>query len=167
MTRRARADRIGPVHSIDEVDRQILQLLEQDCRLSSRALGREIGMSPGAISDRVARLEAAGVIRGYGADIDFAKLGLHLEAIIGLQTAQGTALERAIDQLLGVDEVHTVHIVSGAWDLILLVRVADHLHLRTVVTEKIWKIRGFRHSETMISMASFSASADWGGVEHV
>lgn len=161
-----RTDRVGAVHPIDEVDRRILELLNRDARLSSRALAREVGMSAGAISERVARLESAQVIRGYRADVDFSKLGLHLEAIVGLQTEQGTQVFRAIEQLLAVEGVHAVHIVSGPWDLIVMVRVADQFHRRAVVTEKIWNVRGFRHSETMISMDSYSSPVDWIGVDH-
>jgi DNA-binding Lrp family transcriptional regulator len=55
---------------LDETDVEILKFLVQDARISQRALAREIGMSPPAIADRIARLEAEGVIQGYRASID-------------------------------------------------------------------------------------------------
>ena len=55
---------------VDEVDRRILELLERDARLSARAIARQIGMSPGAVSERVERLQARGVILGYHAHVN-------------------------------------------------------------------------------------------------
>lgn len=55
--------------SLDEVDLRILRLLAEDARMSIRSVGREIGMSAPSVTERISRLERAGVIRGYRTDI--------------------------------------------------------------------------------------------------
>ena len=71
---------------LDKKDRLILQALQQDARQSLSALGKRIGLSQPAISERVRRLEEAGVIDGYSARVNLAAVGLRLQAIVRLRT---------------------------------------------------------------------------------
>lgn len=135
---------------VDEVDHKILELLRAQGRRSARSLAKEIGMSPGAISERLTRLEASKAIRGYHADVDPAALGYETRVLVGLQTRQGPPLDETIDALLNVPEVLAVYVVSGQWDLVVLAQVRDHRHLRDVILEGVWQTPGFRHSETML-----------------
>jgi DNA-binding Lrp family transcriptional regulator len=107
-------------------------------------------MSPGAISERIARMEERGVILGYHARINPAALGYGLEAIVGLQTRQGPALADTLATLLAIPEVEAVSLVTGQWDVVVRIRVRDHQHLRSVVLDTIWPMPAFRHSETMV-----------------
>lgn len=143
------------VNRLDEVDQKILELLQADARKSARALARGIGMSPGAVSERISRLESAGVIKGYRAEIDPVALGLTIKAFIGIQITQEPSLSDIIDALLDIPEVAGVHIVSGQWDLVVVVQVRDGDHLREVVLERLWRTPGFRHSETMLILGSY------------
>jgi DNA-binding Lrp family transcriptional regulator len=153
-----RAD--GPV-DLDEIDRAILMLLAENARHSVRELSRRIQMSPGAVADRIARLEERRVIRGYHTQIDPAALGYGLEAIVALQTEQGPSIEVTLDRLMAIPEVEAVQVVTGPWDVIARVRVQDHQHLRRVVFDKVWKIPSFRHSETMISYETRERPGGW------
>jgi len=135
---------------LDEIDLKILDLLRVDGRRSARSLSKEIGMSAGAISERISRLERSGAIRGYHADIDPSALGYEMQVLVGLQVAQGREIQHAIDALLAAPEVIALYVVSGRWDLVVLVQVRDHAHLRDVVLEGVWNTPGFRHSETML-----------------
>jgi DNA-binding Lrp family transcriptional regulator len=147
---------------LDDVDRRILGLLVQDARLSARAIGREIKMSPNAVSERLERLQQKGVIRGYFAELDPKALGFGMLAIIGLQTRHGPAtIDETINKILEVPEVEAVHIVTGQWDLVLEIRVTDQDHLRRVLLKGIWELKDFRHSETMIALASYTRHGSW------
>ncbi len=149
ITPRAGASRL------DEVDEKIVGLLQVDARKSARALAREIGMSPGAVSERISRLESSGVIKGYRAHIDPAALGLNVRVLIGVQLEREPSLPTILNALLKIDEVAEVHAVSGQWDLIVVAQVRDGDHLREVVLEKLWQIPGVRHSETMLILTSY------------
>jgi len=105
---------------VDDVDLQIIALLSQDARRSARSLAREIKMSPGAVSERVTRLEESGVIRGYHADVDPAALGYEMQVVVGLQTDQGPEVTETIKALLAVPEVTSVSVVTGTWDLLVV-----------------------------------------------
>jgi DNA-binding Lrp family transcriptional regulator len=143
---------------VDDVDLQILKHLSADARLSGRALARAIGMSPGAVAERVTRLETSGVIRGYHADVDPSALGYRMQVVIGLQTEQGPEVGEAINALMALPEVIGVHVVTGQWDLLVVAQVRDHHHLRDVVLREVWAVVGFRHSESMLVLDSHAGS---------
>jgi DNA-binding Lrp family transcriptional regulator len=143
------------VNEIDEIDQQIITLLKTDARLSARAVARVIGMSPGAVSERVARLESSGVIKGYHAEVDPIALGFNLKVMIGLQIQQEPSLTDIINALTGIPEVVDVHVVSGQWDLVVIAQVRDGDDLRELVLAKVWQIPGFRHSESMLILGSY------------
>lgn len=150
-----------PRPDLDPVDIRLLGLLTKDARLSSRRLGREIGMSPGAVSERVARLERDGVIRGYRADVDPRALGFDMQVIIGLRTEQSPLLEEALEEVAAIPEVEHAHVVAGSWDLVLYVHVRDHDHLRSIILERLWRLSTFRHSETMLVLDTRDGPTDW------
>jgi len=75
---------------LDRYDRQILDLLQQDGRISNQELAERIGLSPSPCLRRVRALEEAGLIAGYRAVLDAKKLGLSLMALIGISMDQHT-----------------------------------------------------------------------------
>ena len=75
---------------LDKKDRLILEALQEDARQSLAALGKRIGLSQPAMSERVRKLEEAGVIEGYGARVNLAALGLGLQAIIRIKSTHAT-----------------------------------------------------------------------------
>jgi Lrp/AsnC family leucine-responsive transcriptional regulator len=81
----ARATAENPM-DLDKKDRQILDALQQDARQSLASLGKRIGLSQPAMSERVRKLELAGVIEGYAARINLKAVGLGLQAIIRVRT---------------------------------------------------------------------------------
>jgi DNA-binding Lrp family transcriptional regulator len=146
---------------LDPIDRRILELLGENARRSTRAIARELGMSAGAISERILRLERSGVITGYHAAVEPAALGYAMLAIVGLQTDQTPLLPDSLERIASIPEIESVHVVTGRWDLVVEIRVRDQEHLRRVIIEELWKIPGFRHSETMISLESRHQDGGW------
>ena len=95
---------------VDKKDRQILEALQADARQSLAALGKKIGLSQPAMSERVRKLEHSGVIEGYGARVNLRALGVGLEAIIRIRTthagiARYLALFEAMPEVLSADRV--------------------------------------------------------------
>lgn len=95
---------------LDAKDIAILETLQEDGRQSLSALGRRIGLSQPAMSERVQRLEASGIIAGYQARLDLRALGLPMTAIIRLKTshAQIKACLKRFQELPHIIEVHRV-----------------------------------------------------------
>jgi len=135
---------------IDPLDRQILDLLTADARLSARSIARTLGVAAGTVTQRITRLEQSGVIRGYRAVVEPALVGRPLGFVVGLQISQGRPLSEILDELHSRPEVDEVLVVTGQWDLVVLGRVADPAELNELLTKGLWQSPSFRHSETMI-----------------
>ncbi|KUJ99636.1 MAG: Transcription regulator, Lrp/AsnC family, partial [Thermococcales archaeon 44_46] len=73
---------------VDELDRKIISILQEDARLSYREIAKKVGVAVGTVYNRIKRLEEEGIIRGFVPKLDYAKLGYDLTAIIGVK-AQG------------------------------------------------------------------------------
>jgi Lrp/AsnC family leucine-responsive transcriptional regulator len=113
---------------IDSTDWKILRELQQDARLSYNELGRRVGLSAPAAAYRVRRLEEAGVITGYSVQIDPAKVGMPLLALIQLRCDQGSCLLRT-SLAEEFPEVLEVHKLSGSHCVVLKVALSSMRHL--------------------------------------
>ena len=137
---------------LDDTDRRILALLAQDARLSQRALARELRMSPPAIGERLARLERAGVIRGYRVDIDWAALG-YVTGYLAVTAIQGADQSEIMRVLHQFPEVQDIAVITGSMDMLARLRVRDYAHLRRFLMEKVWQMPGVQRTETVLSLA--------------
>jgi Lrp/AsnC family leucine-responsive transcriptional regulator len=141
---------------LDSVDRSLLRELQANPRISIRGLARAIGMSAGAVGERLERLESRGVVRGYRVDIDPAALGIGLEVLIGIELAQHQSVLETMHTLREVPEVSQVELVTGRWDLVVRLQLRDPQHLKDILTHDVWNIQSVRHSESMIVLESLT-----------
>lgn len=109
---------------MEELDRQIVDLLVKDGRMSYTDLGKATGLSTSAVHQRVRRLEQRGVIRGYAALVDPEAVGLPLTAFISVKPFDPSAPDDIADRLAEVPELEACHSVAGDENYILKVRVA-------------------------------------------
>lgn len=138
--------------SLDAIDRQLLMLLSQDARVSQRRLARELRMSPPAIGERIARLERAGVIRGYRVSIDWAVLG-YVTCYLAVSAMQDADQGQVMAALYELPEVEDVTVITGSLDMLVRLRVRDYLHLRRFLLEHVWQLDGVQRTETFLSLA--------------
>lgn len=142
-----------PTVPLDDVDLALLRLLAKDARASQRSLARELGRSAPAVGERIARLERAGVIRGYSVVLDWAALGYPIVVYLAITAVQGSDLAPVMTSVSQLPEVEEVTIVTGELDLLARLRIRDHTHLRSVLLEKVWQIGGVQRTETYLSIA--------------
>jgi Lrp/AsnC family leucine-responsive transcriptional regulator len=112
---------------MDLVDRQMLQILQREGRISNAALAEQLHLSPSPCLRRLRALEHDGLITGYRAELDREKLGLGLTLFVELKV-EGHSERNAsaiTEGLRAVPEVISAHIVSGSADFLLEVVVAD------------------------------------------
>ncbi|HEY2690079.1 MAG TPA: Lrp/AsnC family transcriptional regulator [Streptosporangiaceae bacterium] len=141
-----------PKVEVDDLDLTLLRALAVDARQSQRALARAVGMSPPAIADRLARLERAGAIRGYRADLDWAALGYPVVVYMAVTAGPGMDLSQIISAIRALPEAEDMSVVTGSFDLLVRLRVRDHTHLRELLLAEIFQISGVQRTETFLSL---------------
>ncbi len=112
---------------LDDINRNLLDILQEEGRLSSRELGERVALSAPAVAERVRKLEDAGVIRGYCAVVDYAELGFPIQCIIRLNTTGDAPSADEIVQ--GIPEVIEANRVTGSESHVIraFVRTTGHL----------------------------------------
>jgi Lrp/AsnC family transcriptional regulator, leucine-responsive regulatory protein len=105
------------------MDRQIVQLLARDGRMSYTDLAKATGLSTSAAHQRVRRLEERGVIRGYTAVVDADAIGLPLTAFISVTPLDPSAPDDVAERLADIDAIEACHSVAGEESYILKARV--------------------------------------------
>lgn len=97
---------------LDAKDLAILEALQADGRIALAELGRKVGLSQPAMSERVKRLEERGIIAGYGARLDLKALGLGMTAILRLKTTH-EHIRACLRQFAEIPQIVEVHRVTG------------------------------------------------------
>ena len=110
---------------IDEMDRRILSLLQQDARLPNAEIARRVGMAPSATLERLRKLEERGVIQGYELRLDPKKLGLGVTAFIFIRAQEKAAEIDTGERLAQHPNVLEVHHIAGEDCYLVKVRVPD------------------------------------------
>ena len=110
---------------VEAFDRQIVQLLGNDGRLSFTDLGRLTGMSTSAVHQRVRRLEERGVIKGYRAVLDYEAADIPLTALVSVTPVDPAAPDDVPDRLRHLEEIDSCFSVAGEESYVLKVRVAS------------------------------------------
>jgi Lrp/AsnC family leucine-responsive transcriptional regulator len=118
--------------TLDPTNRDLLAELQADARLSLAELGRRVGLSSPAVAERLQRLEQAGVIRGYRAEVDPRALGLSLSAIIRIRPAPGQ-LRNVAELAQRTPEVVECNRVTGDDCFVMKAHVRDVEHLEEVI----------------------------------
>ncbi len=116
----------------DAIDRKLLALLQENARASFAELGRQVKLSTPSAIERVRRLEDAGVILAYRAQVDPAALGYRMAAIVRV-TVAGERLQKFAQQIGQIPEVLECHRITGAESFLMRVAVRDTAHLETVI----------------------------------
>jgi Lrp/AsnC family leucine-responsive transcriptional regulator len=107
---------------LDDRDRAILRALQDDARSTYSDLGRRAGLAPSSVHDRLRRLERAGVIRGYRAEIDPDAAGLFVTALVSVTPLDPKQPDDTPERVHEFDEVLDCHSVAGAENYVLKVR---------------------------------------------
>lgn len=139
---------------LDAKDIELLRELTRDARQSQRSLGRRVGMSPPAVAERLARFERTGVIKSYGATIDWDRLGLDVVVYIPVSLKSGHGIEATIEAFREIPELEELTALTGRYDLLARFRLADQRHLRDLVVDRIWQIPHIQKVETMLSLGT-------------
>lgn len=142
--------------AMDHTDLRILKLLVEDPRRSGRALAKEIGLSPSAVTERINQLEERGIITGYTTTVNMARLERPMTAYVGMTLELGPEHQERSRKLTEIPEVESVVLTTGEFDVLLKIRVRDIDHLNEVLFRKLIEGSvGLVKSHSMLSLQTF------------
>ena len=127
------------MRSLDDVDRRLLRQMQADGSLGASELAARTGLSAGAVSRRLERLERGGVIRGVRAVIDWRALGYGVEVSlrVALDKTAGNAFDAFIAAARRIPEVLEIQTFLGRVDLRLAVIARDMAHYQEIYRDRI------------------------------
>jgi DNA-binding Lrp family transcriptional regulator len=142
----------APISQLDRTDRELIAALQDDARLSNKALAARVRIAPSTCSERLKRLEAAGVFRGFHADVDPTVLGIGLQAMITVRLRRHAAEEVEAFRIhaTSMAEVVSVSHVTGRNDFLIHVVVRDADHLRQLAVSGFTTLPEVDHIETSL-----------------
>lgn len=141
-----------PLPALDRIDRQILQALQNNARITNKELAAQVHLSPSSCHARFRRLLDEGVIRGFHADIDPRAFGIAIEALITVRLARhgNRSIEAFRSMAARLKEVVSVLQVGGSEDAHVHVAVRDVEHLRDFVMNTFAAWEDVAHLETAL-----------------
>jgi DNA-binding Lrp family transcriptional regulator len=144
-----RAPTRPPARPPDDTDRAILRLLREDGRASIRAVAEQAHVSRANAYARISRMVEDGVIRGFTARIDHERAGFGASAYITLKIVQNS-WRGVRERLLELPEVDHMALVSGDFDVLLLVHAVDNQALRELVLTRLHNLDGVLSTRTLL-----------------
>jgi Lrp/AsnC family leucine-responsive transcriptional regulator len=118
---------------LDETGWHILEALQENARLSFSELGQRVGLSSPAVAERVRRMEDAGIITGYRAEVNTARIGYPITAIIRINNSPGQRCTRLTASAQEIPEVLECYRVTGSDSLVMKVMASSVEHLESLI----------------------------------
>ncbi|MBD3732019.1 MAG: Lrp/AsnC ligand binding domain-containing protein [Sphingopyxis sp.] len=146
---------------LDDFDRKILAILREDGRITFTDLAQQVGLSKTPCQQRVRRLVEQGVISGFAAIVDPAKVGLDHVAFaeVRLSDTREAALREFNAAVRRIAEIEECHMIASSFDYLLKVRTSDMRRYRTVLGEKISSLPHVANTSTFVVMETVREAA--------
>lgn len=143
----------GEELELDSIDLQILQTLQQDCKIPLARIGDLVGLSAPSVIERIKKLEHGGVILGYHAAIDGKQIGLDVTAFIGVLVEHPASVEEFEVKVASLEGVLECHHVTGQHTMLLKVKTRDTSSLEGLIRQ-VRGIEGVARTETMVVLST-------------
>jgi Lrp/AsnC family leucine-responsive transcriptional regulator len=143
---------------IDEKDLKIVNLLQENARISNAEIARQLEMAPSAVFERVRRLEESGIIAGYAARLNPESLGLGLVAFIFIRTDDRVGTHKTANEIAKLPGVQEIHDVAGEDCYLVKLRARDTQDLAAFMREHLGKMKSIRSTRTTIVLQTLKES---------
>jgi Lrp/AsnC family leucine-responsive transcriptional regulator len=140
---------------LDEVDRHILSVLQENCKLPLVKIGERVGLSAPSVAERIDKLEKSGVIRGYTAILDACRLGKDITAFIGVFIDHPRLISKFEKEIDHFEDVQECHHVTGQHTVLLKVKVDNTSGLEELI-RKIRSLEGVSRTETSVVLSTYT-----------
>ncbi|ULC58756.1 Lrp/AsnC family transcriptional regulator [Flaviramulus sp. BrNp1-15] len=121
---------------LDTLNRKILKCLQENARLSNAEIGRRVGISSPAVSERIKKMEDLGIIEGYKTMVSPFEIGYQLKAIITLRAFMGK-LKPFLEKVKTYDEVINCYRITGDENIVMIVVLKNNKHLESFIDQLI------------------------------
>lgn len=138
---------------MDATDRRIVELLTANGRLTFAELARQIGLSGPAVHERVGKLESAGVIQAYRAQVDREAVGLGVTAFIGIAQGVDSEIDDIVASMSELAEIEACYFLAGTESFLILVRVPAIAELEQLIV-RLNRIPGVAATRTTIALST-------------
>ena len=139
-------------HKIDEIDLQILKELTLDARVAFSDLAKKLGIANGTVHLRVEKMKESGIIKRSKFVIDYSKLGMQVEAFVGVSRDTSQSEEHIVSEINKLDEICESIELTGKYYVMVRVLAESVEHLRACV-KKIQSISGVTETETLVILS--------------
>ena len=138
---------------MDAIDLNLVDLLRGNARLSYAELARQVGLSAPAVHERVGKLEASGVIRGYRAEADPESIGLGVTALIGIVEDSGASTEDVLAAFQTIPEIESCYFMAGVESFLLKARVGTIAELEQLIL-RLNRTAGVASTRTAVALST-------------
>lgn len=145
---------------LDVIDRNILDILQSNAKITNAQLSKEIGLSPAPTLERVKKLESSEVIQSYHAQLNRERIGLGVTTFIQV-TLMGHRKETTdtfVRKVIDISEIIECHHITGSGDFLLKVISKDIASYQKLLLEKINEIEEVANTQTMVILSTFKDS---------
>lgn len=143
---------------MDQIDRIIIDRLQEDGAQTYAEIGAAAGLSPSAVNDRLKRLRTEGVIRRMTAEIDPEAVGLSLLAFVLVAVNDPQAEARFRAAMKAAPEVLECHHLTGDFSYLVKLRLRDTAHLEHFLMDRLKPLGGIARTHTLIALSSVKES---------
>lgn len=145
---------MNQTHQLDKYDRNILNVLQDDGRISFTDLGKKVGLTTTPCIERVRKLERAGLIKGYAAQLSARNLdaGLVVFVQISLDRTSKQTFEDFRRAIINLSSVQECYLVTGSFDFLVKARVKDMAAYRDLLEGEILSLPGVKESTSIAAM---------------
>ena len=157
---RVRSGVLRTVDEISDLDKRIIEHLQEDGRRPFTQIAAELGVSEAAVRARTNRMVERGILQIVGVT-DPLKLGFHQQALIGIRCERDMLIEVA-EAVADFPEVDYVVITAGTYDLLNETVCEDNNALLMFLAERLRKIEGIRETETFVYLRMIKQTYQWG-----
>jgi Lrp/AsnC family transcriptional regulator for asnA, asnC and gidA len=143
--------------NLDKLDYQIIQHMMEDAEISYADLGKKLFVSGGTIHVRIKKLQELNIVKGNRLAVDIKLIGYDVIAFVGIYLEKSSLYDSVAQDLRKIPEIVRLNYTTGNYSMFAEICCKDIAQLRTVLHDKLQKIKGIERTETLISLdESFS-----------
>ncbi len=147
-------------NKFDKIDLNILQTLQQNCKITNLDLSKKIGLSPAPTLERVKKLENTEIISSYHAKINPAAMGLNVKTfvLVSLAWQKENALDNFIAKIKNIDEVTECYIITGEADILIKIVCKDIPTYENILFKTLSQIDEIERMKTLMTLSTVKDS---------